>query len=578
MQLHSMLSKHPDRNAVLASPRTGQGLPSAPEARFAVAQAAFSAGKYDEATSEIKQALRLRPDWEIGALFNAQMLQQRESNAKAVEYLQGFLQTWPKAREVRANYARLLINNKQLKEARGEYQVLLDDQPGNADIAVTIGLLSLQMNEFTAAETWLKRALELKYRDPDAARFYLGQVAEETKHYDEAMKYYASVQAGEQFVPAQARYAFLLGRQNKLAEAREYLQNVRTASDEQRALLIQAEAQLLREAKNYQESYDLLNRALEKQPDNLDLLYDSAMAAEKLDRIDVVETNLRKLITLKPDHAQAYNALGYTLADRTDRLSEARGYIEKALKLSPEDPFILDSMGWVLYRLGDQKEALGFLQRAYSQRADPEIAAHIGEVMWARGQQQDAEKIWRDASRDNPDNEMPGDKSVLPALIVTVAAAEPWLQHVVPSGSCPRVSRANNTRVPLSIHCGPLCGFLLACGTSRAPPSSIRHESMRSISLAGSCSRRKPYPGRIHWHTRRVPTKSGCTRRYRPAVAHAPGRFRRPAHHRGRQGVPGQRPRAAGAQGAGLGPAAGGPAILGARPRVAGAGCRAARG
>jgi tetratricopeptide (TPR) repeat protein len=181
---------------------------------------------------------------------------------------------------------------------------------------------------------------------------------------------------------------------------------VRTASDEQRALLIQAEAQLLREAKNYQESYDLLNQALEKQPENLDLLYDSAMAAEKLDRIDVVETNLRRLITLKPDHAQAYNALGYTLADRTDRLKEAKGYIEKALKLSPDDPFILDSMGWVLYRLGDQKEALGYLQRAYSLRPDPEIAAHIGEVMWTRGQQQDAEKIWRDASRDNPDNEM----------------------------------------------------------------------------------------------------------------------------------------------------------------------------
>jgi tetratricopeptide (TPR) repeat protein len=407
MQLHSMLSKHPDRNAVLSiTKELAKGYPQLPEAHFAVAQAAFSAGKYDVATTEIKEALKLRPDWEVGALFNAQLLQQRESNTKAIEYLRGFLQAYPKAREVRANYARLLINNKQLKEARAEYQVLLDDQPNNADIAVTIGLLSLQMSDFATAEKWLKRALELKYRDPDAVRFYLGQVAEETKRYDEAMKYYVSVQAGEQFVPAQARYAFLLGRQNKLAEAREYLQNVRTASDEQRALLIQAEAQLLREAKNYQESYDLLNQALEKQPENLDLLYDSAMAAEKLDRIDVVETNLRRLITLKPDHAQAYNALGYTLADRTDRLKEAKGYIEKALKLSPDDPFILDSMGWVLYRLGDQKEALGYLQRAYSLRPDPEIAAHIGEVMWTRGQQQDAEKIWRDASRDNPDNEM----------------------------------------------------------------------------------------------------------------------------------------------------------------------------
>jgi tetratricopeptide (TPR) repeat protein len=407
MQLNSMLAKHPDRNAVLSiTKELAKGYPQLPEAHFAVAQAAFSAGKYDEATAEIKQALAIKPDWEAGALFNAQILQQRESNAKAIEYLQRFLDTYPKSREIRASYARLLINSKQLKEARAEYQLLLEDQPANADIVVTIGLLSLQMNEFATAETWLKRGLELKYRDPDSLRFYLGQACEEGKRFDEAMKYYAAVQGGDQFVPAQARYAFLLGRQNKLAEAREYLQNVRTSSDEQRALLIQAEAQLLREAKDYQQSYDLLNQALEKQPENVDLLYDSAMAAEKLDRIDVVEANLRKLIALKPDHAQAYNALGYTLADRTDRLKEAKGYIDKALKLLPDDPFILDSMGWVLYRLGDYKGALDYLQRAYGLRPDPEIAAHVGEVLWVRGQQQEAEKVWRDASKDNPDNEL----------------------------------------------------------------------------------------------------------------------------------------------------------------------------
>ncbi|HTS54248.1 MAG TPA: tetratricopeptide repeat protein [Burkholderiales bacterium] len=407
MQLNSMLAKHPDRNAVLTVTRElAKGYPQLPEAHFAVAQAAFSAGKYDEAAAEIKQALDARPDWEVGALFNAQLVQQRTSVDKAVEYLQGFLRTYPKAREVRASYARLLLNNKELKEARAQYEVLLEDQPTNADIVVTIGLLSLQMNEFESAETWLKRGLELRYRDPDSLRFYLGQVCEERKRFDEAMKYYASVQGGDQFVPAQARYAFLLGRQNKLAEAREYLQNVQAANDEQRALLIQAEAQLLREAKDYQQSYDLLNKALEHQPENVDLLYDSAMAAEKLDRIDVLEANLRKLIALKPDHAQAYNALGYTLADRTDRLKEAKGYIDKALKLSPDDPFILDSMGWVLYRLGDSKQALAYLQRAYTQRPDPEIAAHVGEVLWARGQQQEAEKVWRDASKENPDNEL----------------------------------------------------------------------------------------------------------------------------------------------------------------------------
>lgn len=407
MQLHSLLSKHPDRNAVLnVTKDLAKGYPQLPEAHFAVAQAAISANNYDLATAEVKEAQKLKPEWELGALLNAQILQEKQSPAKAAEYLKGFLDTYPKSREVRANYARLLIGAKQLKEARDQYHIMLNDTPSNPDIVVTMGLLSLQMNDLDAAESSFKRALELKYRDVDSLHFYLGQVYEERKQYDDAMKHYSAVAGGEQYVAAQARYAFLLGRQNKVAEAREYLQNVKTTTDEQKALLIQAEAQLLREAKDYQASYEVLNKALETHPDQPDLLYDSAMAAEKLDRIDVVETNLRKLITLKPDHAQAYNALGYTLADRTDRYKEAKQYIEKALTLSPDDPFILDSMGWVLYRMGNAKEGLDFLQRAYTKRPDPEIAAHIGEVLWARGQKQDAEKVWRDASKGSPDNEL----------------------------------------------------------------------------------------------------------------------------------------------------------------------------
>ena len=144
----------------------------------------------------------------------------------------------------------------------------------------------------------------------------------------------------------------------------------------------------------------------ETQPDNVDLLYDTALAAEKLDKLDVTETNLRKLIKLKPDHAQAYNALGYTLADRTDRLKEAKEYIEKALKLSPDDPFILDSMGWVQFRMGNHKDGLDYLQRAYTQRPDPEIAAHLGEVLWVKGRPADAEKVWRSSAQEHPENEL----------------------------------------------------------------------------------------------------------------------------------------------------------------------------
>ena len=404
-QLYASLAKHADKNAVLALVKElTKPYRERPEAHFAVAEASLAANKYDAALVEIREAMRLRPDWETGALFQAQLLN-RESRAKALDFLNAFLAAHPKAQEVRLGYARQLINDKKFPQARAEFQRLLDDNPQNGDIAVTVALLSVQMNDLDVAEIQLKRVLEMDYKDPDAVRFHLGQVAEERKRYDEAAKWYLSVEEGEQFVLAHARYAFILAKQDKLAEARAHLQNLVPQNDAQRVQILQSEAQLMREAKEYKESFDILRKALEVQPDQPELLYDVALAAEKIDRIDIVETNLRRLIVLKPDHAQAYNALGYTLADRTDRLAEARDYIEKALKLSPDDPFILDSMGWVEYRLGHLAQGLQYLENAFQRRPDPEIAAHLGEVMWAKGDKPGAEKIWRDALRDNPEND-----------------------------------------------------------------------------------------------------------------------------------------------------------------------------
>lgn len=404
-QLHGLLAKHPDKNAVLALVKDlTKPYRQLPEAHFAMSQAALAANKYDTALAEIREALAIRPDWQGAALFQAQMLV-RESRGKSLAYLKGFLAANPKAQEVRLGYARQLIGEKNFQEARNEFRRLLDDNPQHADIAVTVALLSLQMNDLDAAEAQLKRVLDLDYKDPDSIRFHLGQVNEERKHFDEAAKWYLSVEGGEQYVLAHARYAFMLARQDRLAEARSHLRALQPQSEAQRVQILQSEAQLMREARAYQESFDILMNALDAQPDHPDLLYDVALAAEKLDRLDVMESSLRRLIVLKPDHAQAYNALGYTLADRTDRLAEARGYIEMALKLAPEDPFILDSMGWVEYRLGNYAQGLQYLQRAFLQRQDPEIAAHLGEVLWAKGKKAEAEKIWRDSLVDNPQSE-----------------------------------------------------------------------------------------------------------------------------------------------------------------------------
>ena len=197
----------------------------------------------------------------------------------------------------------------------------------------------------------------------------------------------------------------MLSKQGKLNEARKHLQQIAAQNPEQRVALTQAEAQLLRDASAYKDAFDLLGTALAKTPDNPELLYEHAMAAEKIDRIDVLEASLRKLIAVKPDNADAYNALGYTLADRNQRLPEARELIEKALKLSPDNAYIIDSMGWVLFRLGRNAEALEHLRRAYSLRPDAEIAAHLGEVLWATGQQDEARKIWLQALKEHEKNE-----------------------------------------------------------------------------------------------------------------------------------------------------------------------------
>ena len=406
LQLNSLLARHQDKPGVLKLMQAlAKPYPDVPEARLAVAQAARNAGEEKLSLDEARAALKLKPDWELAVLFVAQVLQ-RHSNDEAMRYLGEYLKTYPKARDVRLNYARLLVNAKNYAEARKQFEALVGEYPQNADVGMAVALLAMQANDYDAAETQLQRVLELNYKDPDMARFYLGQVNEERKRFDEALKWYSSVSQGEQYINAQARYAGILAKQGRLPEARKHLQEAGAQDNQQRVQLTQAEAQLLREANAYQEAFELLGQALEKLPNYPDLLYDHAMAAEKVNRFDVLEGNLRKLIQIRPDHAHAYNALGYTLADRGQRIEEAHGLIETALKLAPEDPFIMDSMGWVLYRMGRNQEGLDYLQRAFTLRPDAEIAAHLGELLWVVGQRDQAKKVWADALKDHPKNEV----------------------------------------------------------------------------------------------------------------------------------------------------------------------------
>ena len=406
LQLNGLLANNPDKATNLrVVQRLAEPYQQLAQARFAIAQAAATAGQDELALKEVREAARLAPDWELAVLYEASLLQ-KTSATVAAERLATYLKAHPRSREVRVAYARMLVADKKYPEARGQFEQLLKEHPDNADVVFSVAVLSMQLEDWGAAESNLKRLLDLGYRDRNAVRFYLGQVSEEQKRWPDALKWYAEVTRGEQFMPAQVRSAQVLSKQGDLDGARKFLRNVNVANTDQRVQLIIAEAQLLRDANQPKEAFAVMERGLDALPDQPDLLYDYAMLAEKLERVDLLESSLRKLIKLRPDHAHAYNALGYSLADRNERLDEAKELIESALKLAPDDSFIIDSMGWVLYRQGKTEEALQLLQRAYAGRQDPEIAAHLGEVLWVLGRRSEAQKVWDEALSKAPSNDV----------------------------------------------------------------------------------------------------------------------------------------------------------------------------
>ncbi len=404
LQLGRLLAGNPDKQANLRVVRSlAAKYPDLPQAHLALAQAALAANDEAGALAETRRAAQLQPGWEAPAIFEAQILQ-RKSPAQAGKALAGFLDQYPKAREARLSYARLLVAERKLPEARAEFDKLLAAHPTDSDVIYAVGLLAAQLKDYATAETNLKRLLDLGFRDPNGVRFTLGQVAEEQKNWKAATDWYLSIQRGEHYLPSRLRAASVMAKEGKLAEAREFLHTVNVSGEERIQLLI-AEAQLLREANQHREAFELLGKALEAQPEQPELLYEHALTAEKLERFEVLEGSLRKLIQLKPDHAHAYNALGYSFAERNLRLPEARKLIERALELAPEDYYIVDSLGWVLYRMGDLNGAAEQLRHAYLGRPDGEIGAHLGEVLWMMGERAEAERIWQDALKHHPANE-----------------------------------------------------------------------------------------------------------------------------------------------------------------------------
>jgi tetratricopeptide (TPR) repeat protein len=406
-----LLGRAPDRRASFELlERISKPDLEIPSARAALAALAANSGNFDRAATEAQAALRLRPSFEPYVVNAAAYLQQTKAGAKAaIAVIKPFVDTNPKATEARVTYARLLSIDGQNEASKTELARILKDDANNPTVLYSLAQVSVQLKQNAEAKKYLSEFIDLPRsvpRDNNSAFYFLAQISEDENDSVKAIEWYSKVQRGERYMPSIMRRAALLGKTNRLAEGRTLLQSISPTNSRERQQLLSAEAALLRQANQLDEAFRLLDTELEKSPTNLDLLYEHGTAAERVNKLDAMEKSFKKLIELEPNRAEAYNALGYSFADRNMRLPEALQLIEKAVKLAPDNGAILDSMGWVLFRLNRLPEALDYLQRAYKLAPDAEVAVHIGEVLWKMGRFEEAKAMWRTAKEKEPTSEV----------------------------------------------------------------------------------------------------------------------------------------------------------------------------
>jgi tetratricopeptide (TPR) repeat protein len=374
------------------------------EAIYAFAHVAARIGASSRAIELLQTSLQLDPDNDNAAMSYISILQKEGHLNDALEWIEKALPT----REdndftLRSAYARLLTDAKRFDDARRQFEILSVQAPNNNDVLFALGLLYLQSNRLDDAQIYFERLVSQEVRSDDA-NYYLGRINEEQKNYEKARTWYQGVHRGENYFDAQIRYGLILAKTGKLEAARLHIKKIPVQGFAQITLLVQAEAELLTNEERFEDAMAVYDAAIEGKSFNPNLLYARAMLADRMNRIELLEQDLRRILVKDPDNVQALNALGYTLADDTDRYLEAYDLVKRALELSSGDFYILDSMGWVLYRLGRLDEAIEHLQKAMSISQDPEIAAHLGEVLWVKGDRKAAKKIWETALQATPED------------------------------------------------------------------------------------------------------------------------------------------------------------------------------
>ncbi|MBF6648106.1 tetratricopeptide repeat protein [Methylobacter sp. BlB1] len=358
----------------------------------------------DLAKTKIQQALDVQPDWDKAQIFQAQISASSGDLNTAAKLLEKAAAKYPENDKIKKLLAQVLIKAEKYEEAGEVYQGIISANPNDAESQFALALVHLQLSRDNKAEDILKKLLEQPEWQSQAS-FYLGKIEEKRKNTKKAMAWFDKVKDGPFVLDAEISAISLLAKDNQFDEANSRLNSLRSQFPKQKLRLILIQAELYNQQKQYEQAFNLLTNALADMPEQKELLYTRALMAERLNRLDILEVDLKKILAEDPDNAEALNALGYTLAEKTDRYAEAEKYLEKALRLQPDEAVIMDSYGWLQFKLGNTEQALFYLQKAYAKRQEGEIAAHLAEVLWALNRKSEARKIFTKAIKDAPEDE-----------------------------------------------------------------------------------------------------------------------------------------------------------------------------
>ena len=361
-------------------------------------------GQLEEALQLANQLLVSKKDINV-IVLKVNALKDLLRTDEALVFLESTLEELADKRRLRLIYARMLFEAERLVDAEKQYEQVHQQAPNDSDILFALALISMEQGKDESAKGYLNQMIRFNRR-ANEAHYYLGSIADKNDKIPQAISEYKMVGPGREFLAAQVRIAALLADQGRLDDARAHLENQRANNPDRYNRLVMIEGQLLSERGHEAEFFELLEMVIKKQPENVELLYFRAMTGQSLGRLDVLEQDLLRVIEIDPGNADAMNALGYTLADQTDRHDEALVLIERALEIKPNEAAFIDSLGWVQYRLENYKDAVTNLRKALSLFDNDEVAAHLGEVLWVSGEQQEARNVWQKALDARPDSDI----------------------------------------------------------------------------------------------------------------------------------------------------------------------------